>query len=210
MLASTSVLPAVGGGAPATVRFGDQPPPQHELLVLLHEGLVRQDQLDVVGVEALRALRAADVDPRLGDLDAQVLSQAVRAGAMVAGHDVREVFAGVPQQAQGALQQLGRRPRGRGGRHRTRSGLGGRFVVQRLWLDTFDADDSVHDRAGLQGPRSALIQAAAPTEEGMDGQAAPLWGLPDCREVDGGGGGGGLDVPLGARAAEMLLDAHRP
>lgn len=198
-LASASVLPAVGGGAPAAVGLGDQPPPQHELLVLLHEGLVRQDQLDVVGVEALRALRAADVDPRLGDLDAQVLSQAVGARAVVAGHDVREVFARVPQQAQGAFQQLARRrPRRRGGRHRTRSGLGGRFVVQRLRLDAFDADDSVHDRAGLQGPRSALIQAAAPAEEGVDGQAAPLWGLPDCGEVDGGGGGGGLDVPLGA------------
>lgn len=179
LLPSLFVLPAVGGGAPATVRLGDQPPPQHELLVLLHEGLVPQDQLDVVGVEALRALRAADVDPRLGDFDAQVLSQAVRAGAMVAGHDVREVFAHVAQQAQRALQQLARRPRRRGGRRRARSGLGGRFVVERLRLDALDADDSVHDGAGLQGPQSALIQAAAPTEEGMDGQAAPLGGLPD-------------------------------
>lgn len=111
LLSSTIVLPAVGGRAPATVRFGDQPPSQHELLVLLHEGLVPQDHLDVVGVEALGALRAADVDPGLGDFDAQVLAQAVCAGAMVAGHDVREVFPRVAQQAQGALQQLRRRPR---------------------------------------------------------------------------------------------------
>lgn len=142
-----------------------------------------------MGVEALGALRAADVDPGLGDFDAQVLSQAVCAGAMVAGHDVREVFARVAQQAQGALQQLRRQPRHRGGRHRPRRGLGRRFVVDRLWLDAFDADDSVHNRARLQGPRPALIQAAAPTEEGMDGQAAPLWGLSDRREADGGGGG---------------------
>lgn len=59
------VLPTVWGGAPATVRFSNQPPPQHELLVLVHEGLVCQDQLDVVGVEALGALWAADVDPGL-------------------------------------------------------------------------------------------------------------------------------------------------
>lgn len=132
-----------------------------------------------MGVEALGALRAADVDPGLGDFDAQVLPQAVCAGAMVAGHDVREVFPRVAQQAQGALQQLRRQPRRQGGRRRSRRGLGGRFVVERLRLDAFDADDSVHARARLQGPRSAMIQAAAATKEGMDGQAAPLWGLSD-------------------------------
>lgn len=182
------VLPTVGSGAPATVRFSNQPPPQHELLVLVHQGFVRQDQLNVMRVEALRALRAADVDSGLGDFDAQVLSQAVGAGAMVAGHDVGEVFTRVAQQAQRALQQLQRRPQHGGGRHQTRRGLGGCFLVVRLWLDTFDADDSVHDRAGLQRPRSAVIQAAAASKERMEGQAALLWGLSDRREADGGGG----------------------
>lgn len=182
------VLPTVGSGAPATVRFSNQPPPQHELLVLVHEGFVRQDQLNVVGVKALGALRAADVDSGLGDFDAQVLSQAVGAGAMVAGHDVGEVVARVAQQAQGALQQLQRRPQQRGGRRQTWRGLGGCFVLERLWLDAFDADDSVHGRARLQRPRSALIQAAPASEERMEGQAALLWGLSDRREADGGGG----------------------
>lgn len=104
-----------------------------------------------MGVEALRTFRAANVDPRLGDFDAEVLAQAVCAGAMVAGHDVWEVFSRVAQQAQRALQQLRRRPHGRGGRHQTRRGLGGRFVVERLWLDALDADDSVHNCARLQG-----------------------------------------------------------
>lgn len=149
---SCFVLPTVGGGAPATVGFSNQPPPQHELLVLVHEGLVCQDQLDVVGVEALGALWAADVDPGLGDFDAQVLSQAVGTGAMVAGHDVREVFARMAQQAQRALQQLRRRPHHRGGRRQARRGLGRRFVLDRLRLDTFNADDSVHDHARLQRP----------------------------------------------------------
>lgn len=143
------VLPTVGGRAPATVRFSNQPPPQHELLVLVHEGLVCQDQLDVVGVKALGALWAADVDPGLGDFDAQVLSQAVGAGAVVAGHDVREMFARMAQQAQRAFQQL-RRPQHRGGRRQARRGLGRCFVLDRLRLDTFNADDSVHDHARLQ------------------------------------------------------------
>lgn len=55
-------LPAVRGWAPAAVRFSHQPPPQHELLVLVHEGSVSQDHPDVVGVEALSTLGAADVD----------------------------------------------------------------------------------------------------------------------------------------------------
>ena len=55
-------------------------------------------------VEALRALGAADVNARLGDLDAQVLAEAVDAGAMVTGHDVREALPGVVQKAQRALQ----------------------------------------------------------------------------------------------------------
>lgn len=101
-----SSLPTVRGRAPAAVRFSHQPPPQHELLVLLHEGPVPQDQTDVMGVEALRALGAADVDSRLRDLDAQILSQAVCTGAVVTGHDVWEALACVAQQAQRAFQQL--------------------------------------------------------------------------------------------------------
>lgn len=55
-------------------------------------------------VEALAALGAADVDTRLGDLNAQVLAEAVDAGAVVAGHDVGETLPGVVQKAQRALQ----------------------------------------------------------------------------------------------------------
>lgn len=97
-------LPAVWGRTPAAVGIGHEPPPQHELLVLVHERAVAEDDADVVRVEALGALGAADVDARLGDLDAQVLAEAVDAGAVVAGHDVREALPGVVQKAQRALQ----------------------------------------------------------------------------------------------------------
>jgi len=103
---STVSLPTVWRGAPAAVRVGHQPPAEHELLVLLHDGAVGQDGLDVVRVEALGALGAADVDARLRDLNAQVLPQAVGAGSVRARHDVREPVARVPQQAQRALQLL--------------------------------------------------------------------------------------------------------
>lgn len=58
-------LPAVRGGAPAAVGICGEPAAQHELLVLVHEGAVSQDEADVVGVEALGALGAADVDAAL-------------------------------------------------------------------------------------------------------------------------------------------------
>lgn len=97
------VLPAVGGWAPSAVRVSSEPPPQHELLVLLHEGTVCENHADVVGVEALRALGAADVNAALRDLDAQVLPQTVRARAMVTRHDVREAITGMAQQAEGTF-----------------------------------------------------------------------------------------------------------
>lgn len=103
------MLPAVRGGAPATVRVSSEPPPEHELLVLLHEGAVSEDHADVVGVEALRALWAADVHAALRDLNAQVLPQTVGARAMVTRHDVREAVPGVAQQAERTFQELGRR-----------------------------------------------------------------------------------------------------
>lgn len=97
-------LPTVWGRTPAAVGISRQPPPQHELLVLVHKRAVTKDDADVVRVEALRALGATDVDARLRDLDAQVLAEAVNAGAVVAGHDVRETLPGVVQKAQRALQ----------------------------------------------------------------------------------------------------------
>lgn len=59
------LLPAVGGGAPAAVRISSEPPPEHELLVFLHEEAVSEDHADVMGVEALRTLGAADVHAAL-------------------------------------------------------------------------------------------------------------------------------------------------
>lgn len=59
-----------------------------------------------MGVEALRALGAADVDSRLRDLDTEILTQAVYAGAVVAGHDVWEVLSCMAKQAEGALEQF--------------------------------------------------------------------------------------------------------
>lgn len=50
-----------------------------------------------MGVVALGTLRAADVDARLRDLDAQILSQAVCTGAVVTGHDVGEAIASMAQ-----------------------------------------------------------------------------------------------------------------
>lgn len=97
-------LPTVRCRAPAAVRVSHEPPPQHELLVLVHECPVAQDHADVVWVKALRALRAADVDARLWDLNAQVLAEAIDAGAVVTGHDVGEALPGVAQKAQRALQ----------------------------------------------------------------------------------------------------------
>lgn len=108
------MLPAVRGGAPSTVRVSGEPPPEHELLVLLHEGAVSEDHADVVGVEALGALRAADVHAALRDLDAQVLPQTVGARAMMTCHNVREAVSGMAQQAERTFQELGRR-RGCGG-----------------------------------------------------------------------------------------------
>lgn len=97
-------LPTVWGRTPAAIGIGHQPPPQHKLLVLIHERTVAEDDSDVVRVKALGTLGAADVDARLGDLDAQVLAEAVDARAVVAGHDVRETLPGVVQKAQRALQ----------------------------------------------------------------------------------------------------------
>lgn len=69
-----------------------------------------------MGVKPLGALGTANVDPGLGDLDAEVLAQAIDAGTMMAGHDFRETVPGMMQEAQGALKQLRARPTSRFGR----------------------------------------------------------------------------------------------
>lgn len=55
-------LPTVWCGAPAAVGVSHEPPPQHELLVFVHERPIPQDHADVVWVEPLGAFGAADVD----------------------------------------------------------------------------------------------------------------------------------------------------
>lgn len=37
------LLPAVWGGTPSAVRVGHQPPPEHELFVLLHQRTIPED-----------------------------------------------------------------------------------------------------------------------------------------------------------------------
>lgn len=206
------LLPAVGGGAPATVRFGHQPPPQHELLVLLHEGPVSQDHLDVVGIEALRALGTADVDARLWDFDAQILTQTVCAGAVMTGHDVWEALACVAQQAQRALQQLGRRPRPRWCWRYIWWRLAGSFVLARLRMQGFNTNDGVCCSGRLQSPRLAFgvtIRSASPSKERVEGQTPPFGILFNWGQADWGGRR--VKVSLWACAAMMLLvqAAHR-
>lgn len=99
-------LPTVWSRAPSTVRVRHQPAAQHELFILLHKHPIVEYHPDVMGVEAFRALWAADVDPTLGYLDAEILSEAVGTRAVVACHDVRKTVSGVAQQAQRTLQQL--------------------------------------------------------------------------------------------------------
>lgn len=206
VISPPSILPAVGSGTPATVRFGHQPSPQHELLVFLHDGSVSQDHLDVMGVEALRALGAGDVDTGLGDLNAQVLAQAVCAGAVVAGHDVREAIPGVAKQAQRAFQQVWQRPRPcRRGRH-IRRRLDGDFVDASLGLRAFDADDAVC--SGRQSPGFPLgvpFGSESASEEWVEGQT-PLFRILSNRG-EAYGGRSRVQVSLWACAA-MLQAAH--
>lgn len=89
-------IPAVRGRAPAAVRVGHKPTAEHEFLVLFHEDAVSKYHANVMRIEALRALRAANVDSAFRDLDAKVLSQAVCTGAVVTSHDIREAVTGVP------------------------------------------------------------------------------------------------------------------
>lgn len=63
-------IPAVRGRAPAAVGVGHEPAAEHKLLILLHENTVSKYHANVMRIEALRALGAADVDPAFGDLDA--------------------------------------------------------------------------------------------------------------------------------------------
>lgn len=63
--------------------------------------------------ESLGALGAAELDSALGDLDAEVLSQAAEAGAVAAAQQLGELVGGLTHQAQGALQEVAV-PRGRG------------------------------------------------------------------------------------------------
>lgn len=46
-------ISTVWSRTPAAVRVSHKPPPQHELLIFVHERLVSQDHADVVWVEAL-------------------------------------------------------------------------------------------------------------------------------------------------------------
>lgn len=55
-------LPTVWCRAPTAVRVSHKPPPQHKLLVFVHERPITQDHADVMWVKPLGALGAADVD----------------------------------------------------------------------------------------------------------------------------------------------------
>lgn len=71
-------ITAVRGRAPAAVRVRGQVAAQHEFLVLVHERRVGEQQADVVRVESLAALGAADGYPALADLQAQVVFKTMR------------------------------------------------------------------------------------------------------------------------------------
>lgn len=100
------VLPAIGRRAPAAVRIGRQAPPQQELLILLQQGRVVQDVGHLLRGQPLGALGAAELDPALRDLNAQVLPQATQAGAVAAPQQLRELVGRLAHQAQGALQEV--------------------------------------------------------------------------------------------------------
>lgn len=82
-------IAAVRGRTPAAVRVRGQVPAQHELFILVHERRVGQQQTDVVWVEPLTALGAADGHAALADLQAQVVAEAVPARAMRAAEEAR-------------------------------------------------------------------------------------------------------------------------
>lgn len=169
-------IPAVWCGAPAAVGVGHQPAPQHELLVFLHQDVVAEDEADVVGVEALRALRAADVHSALRDLYTQVLAQAVHAGAVVAGHDLGEPVLGVPQEAQGALQEVSAGLAAGDGAV-VGGGTGGEdgvLVRAHLRVDALNARNAIH--TPIQLPRLAL-SVLFPVEERAQGNSSLLGGL---------------------------------
>lgn len=99
-------ITAVRGRAPAAVRVRGQVAAQHELLVLVHERGVGEQQADVVRVESLAALGAADGHPALADLQAQVVAEAVPARAVRATEEARGPLGRQPHQAERALHLL--------------------------------------------------------------------------------------------------------
>lgn len=103
---SNNCIPAVRGWAPAAVGVRGQVAAQHELLVLVHERRVGEQQADVVRVESLAALGAADGDPALADLQAQVVAEAVPARAVRTAEEARGPLRRQPHQAQRALHLL--------------------------------------------------------------------------------------------------------
>lgn len=100
---SDVLSPAVRCWAPASVRIGRQETPQLVLLEALQQSRVVQDGADVRRRQRLGALRAGDGHPALGDLDAQVLAQAVGARVVGAGGEAGEVAPRLTEQAQRAL-----------------------------------------------------------------------------------------------------------
>ncbi len=194
------LLPAVWSRAPAAIGIGHQPAAQHELLIFLHEHMVVEYNANVMGVEALWALGAADVDPALRDLDAQILSEAVGTRAVVACHDVREAVSGVAQQAQRTLQQLRGGGWGWGGWRWGGSHTGCKkrqgviLLLAHFRLHALHTGNGVHPSSQCKWLAGFGV-AATPAEQRAQRDAALFRRLPYRGQTDGWGGGG--KVPLG-------------
>lgn len=98
--------PAVRCRTPAGARVSCQKPPQEELLVLVTEGRLWQEAVDVGRLQHSGAVWAGHPHAALADGDAQVLLQAGPARAVGAGGKAGKGLGWLRKQAKGTLQQL--------------------------------------------------------------------------------------------------------
>lgn len=87
-------VPAIGGGAPATIGIDREGSSQHKLLPLVDDDLLiaAQYRLHIVGMKSLLALRASHVHSAFCDLDGQILTQAIHTGEMMASAEARKIL----------------------------------------------------------------------------------------------------------------------
>lgn len=98
--------PAVWRRTPAGARVSHQQPPQEELLVLVTQGGLGQQAVDIGRLQCGGAMWAGHLHAALTDSDAQVLLQARLARAVGTGGECGKGLRRLGQQAEGALHQL--------------------------------------------------------------------------------------------------------